>query len=223
MSSFRCYQVNYRTFAEMLCDRFIQASFRTLSDSYSQALRYNLGPEQKGFVLCSSCGYSESQRSFRAGQQHKKLRGFLEGENCENYPWPKPLAYGHRFESCCLIARPDGRSPVESLAFALQKGLCQLLDIEASDIGVSWRWLARPQAVDDSRAEIILYDRTPGGSGFVQEGFENWSQVVERARKLCDDCKCEKACYDCLKDYNNQAHHEKLDRGLASQYLSPSA
>ena len=182
--------------------------------------RYNLGPEHKGFVLCSTCGYSEPQRSFRAGKKHKKLRGFPEGENCEGYPWSKPLAYGHRFESCCLIARPDGRPPVESLAFALQKGLCQLLEVEASDIGVSWRWLAKPQAVDGARAEIILYDRTPGGAGFAKEGFAYWSQVVERACKICNDCKCTEACYDCLKDYGNQSHHEKLNRHRVKDYLA---
>ena len=98
-----------------------------------------------------------------------------------------------------------------------------MLDIEASDIGISWRWLANRKKADTSRSEIILYDRTPGGAGFVKDGFENWSQVVENAREICDTCNCEAACYDCLKDYNNQSHHEKLKRGLVIQYLNSSA
>ena len=182
--------------------------------------RYNLGPENKGFVLCPSCGYSEPKRSFKAGRKHKKLRGSSENENCERNPWSNSLAYGHEFKSFCLIARPSGHPPVESLAYALQKGLCRLLDIEDSEIGVSWRWLANPQTTDGSRAEIILYDRTPGGAGFAKEGFNNWSQVVERAHNLCNDCQCEEACYDCLKDYGNQSHHEKLDRCSVKEYLA---
>ncbi len=185
--------------------------------------RYNLGPENKGFVLCPSCGYSEPQRGFKAGRKHKKLRALSGGVDCENqHPWRKPLAYGHEFRSFCLIARPSGYPRVESLAFALQKGLCRFLDIEASDIGVSWRWLANRKAADSSQAEIILYDRTPGGAGFVKDGFDNWSQVVKKAHDVCDACHCEEACYDCLKDYGNQIHHEKLNRHEANEYFKSS-
>ena len=185
--------------------------------------RYNLGPENKGFVLCPSCGYSAPQRGFKCWEETQKLRELSGSADCTSNPWHKPLAYGHEFRSFCLIARPSCHPPVESLAFALQKGLCQLLDIEASDIGVSWRWLANRKVAGDSRAEIILYDRTPGGAGFVKDGFENWSQVAEKAREICDACNCEKACYDCLKDYGNQSHHEKLNRHEVSEYLKSSA
>ena len=184
--------------------------------------RYNLGPENKGFILCPSCGYSEPQKGFRAGESHRRLRVLSGSAACENrHLWHRPLAYGHEFRSFCLIARPRGHSSVESLAFALQKGLCHLLDIEASDIGVSWRWLANRKAAKDSQAEMILYDRTPGGAGFVKDGFENWPQVAEKAWEICNTCNCETACYDCLKDYGNQSHHEKLDRHKVREYLKP--
>ncbi len=185
--------------------------------------RYNLGPENRGFILCPFCGYSEPRRGFKSGKKHKKLRVLSGNTDCTGNLWVKPLAYGHEFRSFCLIARPSGYSPVESVAFALQKGLCRSLDIEASDIGVSWRWLASPKADGGARAEIILYDRTPGGSGFVKDGFYNWSHVVEKAREICDACSCEAACYDCLKDFGNQSHHEKLHRLRARQYLNSLA
>ena len=187
--------------------------------------RYNLGPENKGFMLCPSCGYSEPLRGFKVGKKHKKLRASSGITDCSNeIPWTKPLAYGHQFRSFCLIARPTVlHAPIESLAFALQRGLCNLLDVETSDIGVSWRWLANRKAAADLRAEIILYDHTPGGAGFVRDGFNNWSQVVEQAREICETCTCEKACYDCLKDYSNQSYHEKLNRMNASEYLRPLA
>ncbi len=184
--------------------------------------RYNPGPENKGFMLCPSCGYSEPQKGFKAGGKHKKLRVLSGDADCDGqHLGRKPLAYGHEFRSFCLIARPGKvNPPVESLAFALQKGLGRLLDVEAFDIGVSWRWLTNRNASDDARAEIILYDRTPGGAGFVKDGFENWSQVVEKACEICDACTCEAACYDCLKDYGNQAHHEKLNRRSARKGIS---
>jgi hypothetical protein len=186
--------------------------------------RYNLGPENKGFMLCPSCGYSEPLRGFKVSKKHKRLRASSGTMDCVNdLPWTKPLAYGHQFQSFCLIARPTApTTSVESVAFALQKGLCQFLDIEPSDIGVSWRWMSN-RTTGGVRSEIILYDRTPGGAGFVRDGFDKWVQVVEHACKICDTCTCEKACYDCLKDYSNQSYHEQLNRLSASEYLKSLA
>jgi len=183
--------------------------------------RYNLGPENKGFMLCQVCGHSEPGRSFKAGKKHKRLRPSSGNFECVNeHPWTKPLAYGHQFESYCLIARPNfNSSSVESLAYALRKGLCNVLEVEASDIGVSWRWLAN-RRLGDKKAEIVLYDLTPGGAGFVKEGFDSWQQVVESAVRVCNDCSCKKACYACLKDFSNQSYHDRLNRLMAIESLA---
>jgi hypothetical protein len=201
------------------CATFIFLISIALKES-GKLFRYNLGPGNEGFMLCPACGHSEPKRGFKAGKKHKRLRASSGSFECANeHPWTKPLAYGHQFESFCLIARPTfANSSIEPLAFALRKGLCQVLEIESSDIGASWRWLANHRQ-GEMKAEIILYDLTPGGAGFVREGFDNWSQVVAQAREICDTCRCEKACYDCLKDFSNQSHHEKLDRHRVSDLL----
>lgn len=163
-------------------------------------------------MLCPECGYSESLRSFKASGQHERLRPFGGSKKCSNdQPWTKPLAYGHQFSSYCLIVRPlPIVESVESLAYALQMGLCRALDLESFDIGVSWRWLSDRQM--RSRSEIILYDNTPGGAGFVHDAVDDWPRVVRETKQLCESCICELACYDCLKSYSNQAQHEKLNR-----------
>lgn len=199
-------------------DHVDEASFRDLG-LFRMALkesgalfRYNLGPESKGFILCPECGCSEPFYGYKAGKKHKRLRAFSGTMECKNeQPWTKPLAFGHQFQSFCLVARPImPPASVESLAFALQKGLCVALDIEPMDIGVSWRWLANKN--DRTGSEIILYDQTPGGTGFVKEGFDNWEKVIQEAKRVCESCTCERACYECLKSYGNQSYHEKLDR-----------
>src|SRR3990167_2833960 len=164
--------------------------FRLALSEEGNLFRYNLGPGNKGFMLCPVCGWSEPKHGFRTGRRHKRLREYLESMDCPNeQPWTKPLAYGHQFQSFCLIARPITSPPsVESLAFALQRGLCLALDIDPSDIGVSWRWQANKN--NRTGAEIILYDRAPGGSGFVKEGYDNWEQVVEEAQEVCEKCTC---------------------------------
>ena len=193
--------------------------FRLALKEDGQLFRYNLGPENRGFMLCKTCGCSEPLRSFNGTRGHKRLREFLGTMTCtEEHPWTKELAYGHRFQSFCLIARPSRPThSVESLAFALQKGLCKAIDIEPSGIGVSWRWLVKRSPA--TGVEIILYDNSPGGAGFIKEGFDNWQQVVKLAREICGSCTCEKACYDCLKDYSNQSYHEKLNRLSVSEFL----
>jgi len=196
--------------------------FQVALKESGKLFRYNRGPENKDFMLCPACGHSEPLRGFKAGKKHRRLRASSGSFECANEKvWTK-LAYGHEFESFCLIARPtftnSSLESIASVAFALRKGLCSVLEVESSDIGVSWRWLANRRQ-GDLKAEIILYDLTPGGAGFVQEGFDNWSQVVEQAREVCKNCSCERACYDCLKDYSNQSHHDRLNRKLTIESL----
>lgn len=181
--------------------------------------RYNLGPQNKGFMLCPSCGCSEPLLHFKKGKKHKRLRTFDGKFDCQNEnPWTKPLAFGHIFQSYCLIIRPREIRSVESLAMALRKGLCQFLDLETSDIGTAWRWQANRKSVN-AQAEIILFDNTPGGAGFVREAFETWAEVETRALEVCQNCTCEKACYECLKDYGNQSQHDALNRGTVIDFF----
>lgn len=181
--------------------------------------RYNLGQQNKGFMLCSWCGCREPLLYFKKGKKHKRLRTFDGKFECQNEnPWTKPLAFGHIFQSYCLIIRPREMCSVESLAMALRKGLCQFLDLETSDIGTAWRFQSNRKS-GNAQAEIILFDNTPGGAGFVKEAFENWAEVEGKAFEICQNCTCEAACYECLKDYSNQSHHEKLDRNSVIQFF----
>jgi ATP-dependent helicase YprA (DUF1998 family) len=183
--------------------------------------RYNMGPANEGFVLCSQCGTSEPMRSYRAGKQHPKLRRFTGSDTCGNPDVWRNVAFGHQFHSYCLIARPKSNlESVESVAFALQRGICKRLDLEASDIGVSWRWVT--DGKERTGSEIVLYDQAPGGAGFVAEAAENWASVIAAALEICDTCTCEAACYECLKSYANQAHHDRLDRKAVVRALAKS-
>ena len=97
--------------------------FRLALKETGTLFRYNLGPETKGFMLCPECGCSEPLRGYKAGKKHQRLRSLGGEKVCNNeQPWTKILAYGHRFQSCCLIARPVSMPvSVESLAYALQR------------------------------------------------------------------------------------------------------
>jgi ATP-dependent helicase YprA (DUF1998 family) len=68
-------------------------------------------------------------------------------------------------------------------------------------------------------SEIILFDHTPAGAGFVKDGFDSWDKVVAKARELGEGHACEKTCHGCLKNYGNQTNHEKLDRSTVVDFF----
>jgi hypothetical protein len=204
--------------------RFNKASslFRIALLEHGKLFRYNLGPSNKGFILCPSCGWSAPRQGARHGQ-HAALRGrgpfagHCRRTNLLGGNGPTGIAFAHEFESYCLVIRPVvPLGSIESVAYALQKGACHCLELDASDIGVSWRFTD-----SGTGREIVLYDRTPGGAGFVAEARDRWSEVEAAARSVCEcPAHCERACYDCLKDYGNQAYHEALDRRQAATFFS---
>jgi hypothetical protein len=184
--------------------------------------RYNLGPSRKGFMLCPACGMSQPMAGAGGKVEHKLLRSRGGGsDRCLCTTVYQRIAYAHQFESFCLVIRPNWppQGRVESLAYALHKGACACLELDSSDLGVTSRFLNR-RSERTSGVEIVLYDRTPGGAGFVKEALARWLEVEAAARSICADCTCEHACYSCLKDYGNQGYHEALDRHDALAFLS---
>jgi Domain of unknown function (DUF1998)/Helicase conserved C-terminal domain len=190
--------------------------------------RYNLGLKGEGFVLCEKCGFSHFKKNYKFNQNHDRIRNIGKINKCENkslygYSRAVGLAFGHQFESFCLIVRPrENITHAElkvSLANALHKGLCKVLETESSDIGVSGRGITNRQATSDENSEFVFYDKTPGGAGFVKEAKKQWNKILAETLQLCSLCDCQKACYNCLKDYYNQSVHEQLDRNLVADFL----
>ena len=102
--------------------------------------------------------------------------------------------------------------------YALMRGTCSYLNIEERDIAGCLRYYRLNQTQTGSFA-IILYDRTPGGSGHVRNlrdanVFEN---VLIETKRIITGCNCggknaDTSCYSCLRSYMNQRVHDKLQR-----------
>ena len=199
------------TFAEL-------DGFHVVLKKDGRLFRYNCGSGNKGFRLCRLCGRSEpiplvqpkARKKDKTPGVHRWLQylpSFAGNANCTAAYHGYEVAYGHVFESFCLVVRPSfSAQSRESLGYALHRGLCHVLQIDLSEVGVSFR-----RAIG-GRDEIILYDKAPGGAGLVKEAHQHWSEVVKETRRVVTECDCERACYDCLKDFANQTHHRLLDR-----------
>ena len=189
--------------------------------------RYNLGRKNEGFVVCDKCGFSVFKKNYKPSQNHDRLLNIGDTKECDNKNLMgkfKGLAFGHQFESFCLVVRPQEKITNPelsvSLAYALHKGLCRVLETETSDIGVSGRAVTNRQSTNaDENTEFVFFDKTPGGAGFVKEAKANWNKIIAETLQICSCCNCEKACYNCLKDYYNQSVHDYLDRKVVKSFL----
>jgi DEAD/DEAH box helicase domain-containing protein len=88
-----------------------------------------------------------------------------------------------------------GKNPVEGLV-GVRNLLISVIPLFAmcdrADIGgvVDSKNLGRPT--------IFLYDRYPGGLGFVEHAFRRPEQVFGACRELVRECACESGCPSCV-------------------------
>lgn len=102
-----------------------------------------------------------------------------------------------------------------SLMYAIIEGACDLLNIKREDID----GVLKPSSNDNY--ELIIYDNVPAGAGFIEDIYERFEEVLEKAKKLVEECKCddETVCAECLLHFSNQMFAKRLKRGLAKKIL----
>jgi hypothetical protein len=131
-----------------------------------------------------------------------------------------------------LLVKPifAGSTPSEpflaSLAFALQRGMQILFQIEEQEIAVN-------RIGRNGERRILFWEAAEGGNGIWPRLFEEPSAVAQVAREALEVChfdpdtgddkagsgQCSRACYRCLLSYSNQMDHPSLDRFSIRDYL----
>jgi len=108
----------------------------------------------------------------------------------------------------------------QSLAEALVMGASRALGIEDDELEGGFRTRSA-ELTDDEEVrgfiEIFLFDTTAGGAGFSSKVWEEFADVLDETRVILEGCKCDTACHNCLRRYQNRHLHESLNRhqGLA--------
>lgn len=123
------------------------------------------------------------------------------------------------------------RAAAISAAFMLQRVLGDSFDIDPEEIEVA-NLAVRTLSDGRNVGEIVLSDRLPNGSGFVNQTHQNivsiLSEICYPTRKnsyaaiiqtLQHADSCDHACYDCLMVFRNMAYHGLLDWRLGLSYL----
>lgn len=172
-----------------------------------------------GFGVCSFCGYAEPPVTQPKKKKKKTDHANpLTGRDCKGYLQSYHL--GHHFMTDILetnfktVMRTEGT--IYSLLYAILDGASDALGIQRSDIHGAYYY----QRVGESPS-LIFYDDVPGGAGHVKRMYVNLRPTLEQALERLKRCECglETSCYNCLRNYQNQFIHDKLQRGLAIDIL----
>jgi ATP-dependent helicase YprA (DUF1998 family) len=96
----------------------------------------------------------------------------------------------------------------------------EVLSIPRADLDGTYR----SQSNESIEGELIVYDRVPGGAGYVERIIENLPDVLVQTlnrTKNCDNplCDAESSCYTCLRSYGNQFRWDSLKRRAVAEWL----
>ena len=196
----------------------------------------NRGPRERGYTYCTRCGLIEPSvlpEGSVAGV-HKKPYPDDKDPNCAGGQTSTGLMLGTDFISDVLIASISVSSPLtlapgnlsteialRTVAEALAKAGCAMLQLEASELQAEFRPALTPAGRAGQEAEIYLYDTLPGGAGFAQRAGKLGISLFERALQILESCPegCDRSCYRCLRSYKNKFEHDLLDRHLGAGLL----
>jgi len=193
---------------------------------YGKMALVNPGPLRRGFRICSWCGFAEPtpppQPPSRRKEKFKPHPNPRTGKPCKGFLQTNHL--GHEFITDVLELRFEGalaNNPSYNLwysvLYALLEGASEALGIRRDDLdGTLYR--RRGSRIP----ALVLFDNVPGGAGHVQRIATELIPAFQAALRRVDTCECgaETSCYECLRNYRNQFHHDQLQRGLARDFLA---
>ena len=132
-----------------------------------------------------------------------------------------------RFEDPVLPATDeDSWAYAYSVLQGIIRGVCTYFSIDDRDISGCLQYYFNRKTYNGAYS-IILYDTTPGGSGYVNmiNNSEKLKAVLETARGIMLSCNCggskaESSCYSCLRNYYNQKHHDEMKRSYVIDFVN---
>ena len=175
--------------------------------------------------MCPVCGYSDIVKGKvitpTSLKKHKNYRQF--DCSCEELT---QIKLGHRFQTD--VARftipmlgsftKEDYAIALSFMYAFLEGISIGLGIERNDIeGVL------ELNLEQHSYDILIYDNVPGGAGHVKRLVEKNAVITSLnaayakvSQQCCDE---NTSCYNCLRNYYNQANHSKLKRKYARDFI----
>lgn len=166
--------------------------------------------DQRGFPICPRCGEIRSPDSTdvelqRFFEVHKKRCNIIE------IKWA--TLHANMASDILFIGPYEREEDAVNAVEGIRIGTEQVLDTGEVELEVHL-------AKDTSGIfYATLLDPMPGGSGFLTKIVDEWPSIIKASIDKLENCRCEKACYSCMKRYRNQIFHTYLDRNSAKDLL----
>ncbi|MDN5358077.1 MAG: hypothetical protein PWR17_1246 [Candidatus Methanomethylophilaceae archaeon] len=208
------------------CDPYSQDDgIRTIGREEIQLISISNGKlvavNDNHFLICKKCGYSTqiTELGKKKALKHNNSRG----QECNNQ-FLTSFDLGHIFHTDVLVIRFITHPCTEikdamSILYAIIEGFCKAFSIERDEIS---------GCLDNIGGvySFILFDNTPGGSGYVASVSDDnaFRNVISKALDIVKSCKCgglkgDSSCYNCLRNYHNQRWHDDLVRNKAISFF----
>ena len=176
-------------------------------------------------MTCLYCGYVELGAKKKAQQQgHRNYRSADPDALCIKTLYTLKLGHPHRTElleirlssatPACVCGDPACAGAWRSLAASLAVGAARLLKVSTLDVDADITGGREPR--------VVIFDTAAGGAGYTKTISESIPELLRSALGVVQNCGCtpDGSCYQCLRNYQNQTHHEHLSRAAAQLLLS---
>lgn len=214
-------------------DVTLPASAAALGVTYAHLghlLQINSGQRRSatpGFTLCEKC------RLWNPDRDH-----FLPDKDCapesENLVAGIVLTTQGQHDMLLIDAHaPDATDPDDyawTLLYALQAGIATRYGIDQSELGGQ---VFPDPGGNPSTRRVLLYEMDEGGIGVLARVPDTgaWAEVCRRALEIVHtdesgataERACQDSCYECLRTFRNQWHHDQLNRHLVIPVLVAGA
>ena len=187
------------------------------------------------FFVCPLCGYAEVDEGSFQPRMMIKHRSPGGRKACSEKMLTR-RSLGYMFQTSVLQIRfedpilPAGSEEDWAYAYSvlqgMLRGVCTYFSIDERDISGCLQYYFN-RDTHKGAYSIILYDATPGGSGYVNmiNSADKLENVLKSARDIALSCDCggdaaDSSCYSCLRNYYNQRYHDVMKRGYVIDFVN---
>jgi hypothetical protein len=176
-------------------------------------------------MICKKCGLETTNGAGPIGRHNSHETPW--GSRCNGRSEQLDLAHEIntdilqlRFRDCTPPA-PEVTDTIfwHSLLASFLNGASETLGIAINDLGGTFHGWSEGSYV----GELVVYDRIPGGAGYIERIVNNLDLVLEGVLSRVRDCRCSdinSGCYACLRSYSNQFYWEHLQRRPIIDWLT---
>ena len=188
--------------------------------------------KDSGFLMCEDCGFiiGDPDKEPKNGFHFKP---FLTRNNDRCYGKLQRVYLGNKFTTDLLLVRmklpeeiyfePNMKwihDALETIGEAFAITASRVLEIDMNELGVGYRMIRNGK--DELYADLYIFDKLSGGAGYSYVAGEKVDLIFREIFNVLSHCEgaCDQSCYKCLRYYENQFKHSKLDRYLALDLLT---